>query len=330
MGRFLMQWHLTHRCNLRCSHCYQEDYAADGDPEMLMDILEQFRRFCESRGDRGHINFTGGEPMLCPSLFPLMEKCEEYGIRFGLLTNGTLLTEEAVARLASFSGLAFVQVSIDGTRKTHDAIRGQGSFDKTLAACDLMKRHGIQTMVSFTAHAGNYRELGRVIRTLCRRGIDRVWTDRMVPIDPEKPIGAAQALNQEQFQSYTRTLAVNRALARMNPFWKTEVHAHRALQYCYDNPYQVYQCTAGIRGLTVLADGTLLPCRRLPIPIGNLRDTPMEELYAHSDLIRQLRNADVPENCRHCPKAIYCRGGAKCMSYAINRDFLSKDPNCIQ
>lgn len=330
MARLLLQWHLTHRCNLRCAHCYQEDYAADSEPEILMDILEQYRSFLESRGDRGHINFTGGEPLLCKTLFPLLEKCEEYGIRFGLLTNGTLLDEALTARLAAFSQLAFVQVSIDGTRQTHDAIRGQGSFDKTLAACKLLRKHGIQTMVSFTAHAGNYRELGEVIRILCRHRIDVVWTDRMIPIDPDKPIGAAQTLNRQQFEEYTRILADSRAKARRNPFCKTEVRANRALQYCYDDPNHTYQCSAGIRMLTVLADGTLLPCRRMPIPIGNLKDASMQTLYEQSELIRQLKSAPIPENCLHCPKAIRCRGGAKCMSYAVNGDFTTRDPNCIR
>ena len=40
-GYFTLQWHITHRCNLRCRHCYQDDYSAFESRDALSDILNQ-------------------------------------------------------------------------------------------------------------------------------------------------------------------------------------------------------------------------------------------------------------------------------------------------
>ena len=40
-GRHILQWHITHRCNLRCTHCYQTDYAAQMSREQLMDQVKR-------------------------------------------------------------------------------------------------------------------------------------------------------------------------------------------------------------------------------------------------------------------------------------------------
>ena len=104
-------------------------------------------------------------------------------------------------------------------------------------------------------------------------------------------------------------------------------HLYRSLQFleggsCY------YHCSAGTDLLTLLADGTLLPCRRLPIPVGNCLETDMLTLYQSSPLIRELRAQRIPDECLSCVKAELCRGGAKCLTYALTGDYNHKDPNC--
>ena len=89
--KHVLQWHILHRCNLRCTHCYQEDYSAELSRDELEKLFFQYLDFCLKNKFHGHINFTGGEPLLSPDLFYLMEMCEEHGISYGLLTNGTLI-----------------------------------------------------------------------------------------------------------------------------------------------------------------------------------------------------------------------------------------------
>ncbi|MBO4877583.1 MAG: radical SAM protein [Ruminococcus sp.] len=319
--KHVLQWHILHRCNLRCTHCYQEDYAAELTGDQLERIFFQYLGFCRKYGYKGHINFTGGEPLLSPELFRLLGLCEENGITYGILTNGTLIDESLAERLGGLKNLSFVQVSIDGTKETHDRVRGKGSFDKAFEGLRLIKKAGIQTMAAFTCHKGNYTELRQVIKIVRREDIDRFWADRLIPMGSSRE----EVLSTEEYRSVIKQLTKEHF--RRPLFTHTDVHLNRSLQFleggeCY------YHCSAGVNLLTLLADGTLLPCRRLPIPIGNCLEEDMTELYENSPLIKELREMKIPEDCYRCPQAERCRGGAKCLSYAIKGVYDIKDINC--
>ena len=319
--KHVLQWHITHRCNLRCSHCYQDEYASELQFEELESLFVQYIRFCVKNGFRGHINFTGGEPLLSEHLFPLLELCDKNIITFGLLTNGTLIDEDIAERLAGFKGISFVQVSIDGTEKTHDSVRGKGNFIKALNGLQLAGKHGIQTMATFTCHKRNYTELKEVIRIVRRKKIDRFWADRLIPMGSS----CEDVLSDEEYREVIQILTKEHKRKKL--FSSTDVHLNRSLQFleggdCY------YQCAAGKTLLTLLADGTLLPCRRLPIPVGNCLEDDMSRLCESSELIHELKEQRIPEKCLPCPHAVLCRGGAKCLTYAITGDFRGKDVYC--
>jgi radical SAM protein with 4Fe4S-binding SPASM domain len=112
-----------------------------------------------------------------------------------------------------------------------------------------------------------------------------------------------------------------------NRFGKgTEIALHRALQFLAGGP--AYHCTAGDTLITVMPDGTLYPCRRMPINAGNLHQTPLSTLY-NGALFRQLRDpALVASGCEKCTYERLCRGGLRCLSYAVEGSLSVADPGC--
>lgn len=136
---------ITHRCNLRCNFCYVSDrqnskHWADGsaadnaslrcqelDTSQWLDIIAQIPRW-------SFISFEGGEVFVRPDFLRLLRAASKrvWG-KVNLITNGTLLNDEAIAELLSIRPLV-VSVSLDGLEATHDRFRGAGSFAKTLSA----------------------------------------------------------------------------------------------------------------------------------------------------------------------------------------------------
>ena len=116
--KHVMQWHITHRCNLRCSHCYQEEFGSELSFNELEKLFYQYMDFCDNNSFRGHINFTGGEPLLSEHLFPLLELCNKNDVTFGLLS-------AAVMQFAaeSFVGL-FAKNNADVIRLGGQYLRG--------------------------------------------------------------------------------------------------------------------------------------------------------------------------------------------------------------
>jgi radical SAM protein with 4Fe4S-binding SPASM domain len=93
-------------------------------------------------------------------------------------------------------------------------------------------------------------------------------------------------------------------------------------------------CAAGLSGLTILPDGTVVPCRRLPIPLGNVRNDSLREIWAASDVLIQLRDrGGYSGKCGACSRWAHCRG-CRAIAYASSlargkADLLADDPQCF-
>lgn len=322
---FILQWHITHACNLRCVHCYQKDYRSHMPASELFAALDRFDEFLREKNLPGQINLTGGEPLAHPSFFTLAQAIKDRGYRLGVLTNGTLIDDECAGRLAALKPV-FVQVSLDGTEKIHDAVRGEGSFRQALSGIDALKKHGVKVLVSFTAQKGNYRDFGPLARVCRRHRVDKLWWDRVVTDTPEDT--ACLALTTEQFRYLVHLSGRLRRFCRL-PGGKRFVSTSRALQAldCPKEPQ--YECSAGKNLLIFLADGGIMPCRRLPFVIGNVKDGKLSETIAKSETMKILAVNRVPHECARCEHVRYCRGGSKCVTYAQTGELLRRDVNCF-
>lgn len=319
--RFYLQWHITHACNLRCAHCYQEEYKSHMPRAELFSALDSFGDLLRGRDVEPQINLTGGEPLLHPDFYDLCGEIRRRGYRLGVLTNGTLIDREAAEKLAALHPV-FVQISLDGTRRIHDSIRGKGAFDRALNGVDRLKEAGVRVLVSFTAQRNNCASFAALAAVCRAHGVDKLWWDRVVTEDP------ALAVTTRQFRRLVHT--ANRLRREEGSRGGTPmVSCGRALQFGSDPCAETYRCSAGENMLILLADGSLMPCRRLPFVIGNLHDVSMRDLAESSPLMRQLRAPCVPEGCAGCRHLIRCGGGARCVTLAQTGRLDLRDVNCF-
>jgi radical SAM protein with 4Fe4S-binding SPASM domain len=159
-----LELQITDRCNLRCRHCYLgERERRDLGFGQIEKVLTGFE---EVQGLR--LLLSGGEPLLHPRFWDVNEKLPGYAFRSVLLSNGTLLSRETVARLRVHE----VQVSLDGMREGHDALRGEGTFDKAAQAIDHLREAGIRVSVATMIHRRNLGEFDRLASFLGSREID--------------------------------------------------------------------------------------------------------------------------------------------------------------
>jgi radical SAM protein with 4Fe4S-binding SPASM domain len=334
----VLQWHITERCNLRCAHCYQDAYAgAELTHRQLLDILGQYIELLDRWRSKsltpifGHVTVTGGEPFARRDFLGLLEVFAALKSRFSfaILTNGTFIDAAMAARLRDL-GPRFVQVSMEGTQATHNGIRGPGTFERTVEAITHLVAARVPATISFTAHRRNFREFPEVARLGRRLGVRRVWADRLIPSGSGEALGE-QVLTPEETHEFFGLMLQARRDAKRRRFRKgTEVSMHRALQFMVGGG-RAYQCGAGDTLITVQPNGDLYPCRRMPIPVGNLLENPLSELYYSAELFRSLRDRNrVSTGCERCPHAARCRGGLKCLSYAMTGNPFHGDPGCWQ
>ncbi len=334
----LLQWHITERCNLRCLHCYQEEYSgAELQWGQWMNVIEQFKslltRWRLQTGQpkfRGHITVTGGEPFVHADFMKLLQHFSEdrAWYSFAILSNGSLI-DDTVARKLEPLRPAFVQVSMEGKQETHDRLRGDGNFEKTQNAIRHLVSRNIPTLVSFTAHRENYKEFGDVVAIAQKLGVKKVWSDRFLPNGAGMDHMAGEALTPEETQEYFQSMADIRNKTKRRWFGKrTEVAMDRALQFL-EGDGRPYFCKAGDSLITLMPNGDVYPCRRMPVHVGNLTEQTLETIYYENHLLKKLRDPEqVSEGCEGCFYSGMCKGGLKCMSFAVHGDPFVRDPGC--
>ena len=213
-----------------------------------------------------------------------------------------------------------VQISLDGTEKTHDAIRGVGNFQKALQGIDYLKQHNVKVLVSFTAQKNNYHDFEELAKICKKHHVDKLWWDRVVTNDEQ------QFLTTDEFKSMVQSC--NKLIHNHNPFVNYSfVSNQRSLQYIGTDDC-VYNCSAGKSLIVLLADGSVMPCRRLPFIVGNLLESSLEDVYKHK-LMKQLREFVAPKECLSCRHYSKCKGGSKCVTYAQTEKLFEKDVNCF-
>ena len=99
MQKFIIQWHITHLCNLRCTHCYQEEYNRHMLKENFHLILNKLKEFFKDTDLIKQINLTGGEPLCHPNFFEFATEIKNQGYKLGILTNGTLIDEDIALKI---------------------------------------------------------------------------------------------------------------------------------------------------------------------------------------------------------------------------------------
>jgi len=338
---FVLQWHLTARCNEECSHCYAKG-SPDLEPqlrnelpvEQCIKVLDNFDRFLKCNNLLGRINLTGGDPLLKDGLFDLIKAAREKGIKVGILGNPRKLDAETASLLKDV-GVFRYQLSIDGLQETHDRLRGRkGHFDDTLRALEVLDDIGLPSVVMFTLSKENFKELPAVAELVAQHNVKVFDFARLVPQGRGKGLGM---LSASEFRDVlVRMLGTYQKLekdgcktyfGRKEALWTLLYQELGLFKLPEWNGKLHTGCSAGSKVLTILADGTVYPCRRLPISVGKVPDDDVGDLIFNAKAHVELRDASKLEKCRMCELLPYCRG-CPAVAFGATGDPFSPDPQC--
>jgi len=336
---------VTGRCNLRCTYC--SHFTSPGDVDQDLSTEEWLRFFEElKRCAVMKVCFQGGEPFLRDDLAELILGVARNRMRFSILTNGTLITDETAALVASTGRCDLVQVSIDGSiSTTHDAARGKGSFRKALDGLLLLMKHRVPATARITIHRGNVLELEQIASFL----LEEIRLPGF-STNSATPFGLCRR-NAEQVQLTVaeRTLAME-ALVRLNskydgrisaqagPLaealnWSAMEEARRSGEGSFSGGGRLTGCGGPMSELAVRCDGVMIPCGHLShMELGVInRDGLAEVWQGHPDLKRLRNRSSIAltgfESCRGCDYLPYCTGNCPAVAYAMTGDAWRPSPD---
>lgn len=244
-------------------------------------VLDDFIRTTKEWGIGRYISFTGGDPLLKPEIYDLIRASTENGIPAGILGNPNLLTRKTAQKLKEL-GLVRYQVSLDGMEQTHDRLRGRKDlFKDTLRAIKILNENGIRSVVMFTLSRVNADELIDVIRLVSEEKVSAFDFARLVPVGKGAQLKGQMLTPFEYRELLLKVLSEYQRLqeegsqtqfGRKDHLWKLlyyELGLFKKLRN--EDEGLIYDgCAIGNRTVSILADGTVYACRRLPVKIGKV------------------------------------------------------------
>lgn len=318
-------WEVTLRCDLACGHCGSRAGHARSDEMSTEEALDAAAQLIDL-GVR-ECTLIGGEAYLREDWDRIARKLVEGGVQVSITTGGRGLTLER-ARRAKAAGITSVSVSLDGLEAAHDRQRGvAGSFQAALQALENLRAAGVHASVNTQVNRISLPDLEPLLELIAARGAF-AWQVQLTV-----PMGRAADRPGWLLQPYEVLEVIPRIAALKRRGEALGVRLWPGNNVGYFGPHEeelrrgqgsrghTGGCTAGRSTLGLEADGTVKGCPSLPTAAyggGNLRHTPLRELWEREPILRFTRDKDVPGaehavkpwgGCEGCYYWETCRGG---------------------
>jgi radical SAM protein with 4Fe4S-binding SPASM domain len=294
---------------------------------------ETFRAWEEEHGIlvSPSIHFTGGEPLLFEGLWDVIAHARRSGYVAAMMSNGSLMTPADAARSAAL-GISDIQISLEGLPELHEAIRGKGSFASMAKGVKALVEAGQRVSANVTLSRLNVGEVEETIRIAEEMGFSSIGFSRLVPCGRGKELLDDFLTPEELKAAYQKALSLHRssfAVISGDPLPGALLQS-RSPEGC---DLTLSGCSAGFSGITITGDGTVMPCRRIGLPAGNLKRKSLRAIWATSRLLWRLRRRESSRGkCGRCPLWPSCRG-CRAVAYAYSAlhghaDLFADDPQC--
>jgi SynChlorMet cassette radical SAM/SPASM protein ScmE len=297
-----------------------------------------------------YATFEGGEPFCREDFRELIEGIVRNRMRFNILSNGTLITDEMAAFLAATRRCDGVQVSIDGSiPMTHDAFRGEGNFVKAIRGIKYLLRHRLPVSVRVTIHRKNVKDLDGIARLLleeiglpgfstnaasymglCRQNAEQV---QLTVEERSRAMESLLKLNRK----YNGSISASAGPLAEGIGWLEMEQARRQGIECMPGRGYLIGCGGPMDTIAVRADGVMVPCIQMGhIELGRINKDDLKEVWQnHLELKRLRERGNIPlsafEFCQGCDYLNYCTGNCPALAYMILGDENHPSPDaCLR
>jgi SynChlorMet cassette radical SAM/SPASM protein ScmE len=293
------------------------------------------------------VTLTGGEVFTRPDLFELIDGIIANRMRYSLISNGTMITEETLKQFEvgkRRQRLDSIQISVDGSSaEVHDLSRPK-SFGRALRGLKLLKEAGYPVTVRVTINRHNVDDLENVARLLLDEvglpsfstneayacgATDRTEGDIILTPAQRKQAGEVLTRLAEKYDNRISAAAGPLVFARE---LRTMDEMLADGQTSRPGRGKLTACGGVFNQLAVHHDGAIVPCHLLgDLPLGMVGVDSLKELWqGHSTMTALRQRREIPlsslESCEGCAYQGFCTGGCPGGALYANRDFNTRNP----
>lgn len=325
-NKFMFQWHITDFCLNRCKHCYMETFNQQNvSLQDAMNILDDIRYCCETIDAKATLAVSGGDPLIHPHFWEILEEARRSVDRLAILGNPELLNEKSIAKLKAIN-ISQYQLSIDGMEKTHDYFRSPGSFARTVQAIKMLNMAGIDVVLMSTVSGINYKEMPEVMKLAHKLEVHKWTYARHVPDSGDC------GMSPKEFHNFLETMLAEQNLLKdgrtIFPVKEPLLHAIT----CKPDTDDIIKsgCSLGSSIFSILPNKVMMGCRRLKgSELGKWKKKgDLLNIYLFHPKMKMYREIDRIEGCNKCSYKFQCRG-CRAVAHASTGSVFGLDPQCF-
>ncbi|MBE6106178.1 putative heme d1 biosynthesis radical SAM protein NirJ2 [Anaerovibrio lipolyticus] len=323
----IVSWNVTNACNMFCDHCYREagcKAEEELSTEEAKTLLEQIAR----AGFKIMI-FSGGEPLTRPDILELVSYATSLGLRSVFGTNGTLITLEMAQKLKA-AGAMGMGISLDSMdKKKHNEFRKfDGAWEGAVQGMRNCRAVGLPFQIHTTVMEWNNHELEAITDFAVAEGAVAHHFFFLVPTGRAKTI-EAESLRAEQYEeTLTRIMKKQTEVdIELKPTCAPQF-MRIAAQMGVKTRFR-RGCLAGTAYCIISPRGKVQPCAYLNMELGDVRETPFDEIWKNNDVLNTLRTLEYKGGCGECEFKRACGGCRARAAYYHDGDYMAEEPWCL-
>ncbi|MFC0414520.1 TIGR04053 family radical SAM/SPASM domain-containing protein [Cytobacillus solani] len=350
---FIVIWETTRACQLKCVHCRAEAQTTPHPDELSheegMNLIDQIYEM-----NNPMLVFTGGDCMMREDLYKLADYAVKKGMRVSMTPSATPNVTKEKMIMAKEAGLSRWGFSLDGpTPEIHDFFRGTpGSFDLTVEKIQYLNELNMSHQINTVINRYNYdhlEEMAELVKEL-KAVVWYVFTlvptgrgqmkDCITPAEHEKVFrwlydlskSAPYDIKTTASQHYRRVVLQEKvrekALSKDNIRYEDTIT--KDIAFMVDGLKRAPRGVNDGNGFAFVSHiGDVYPSGLLPIKAGNIKETPLKEIYRESSIFKELRDPNnYKGKCGVCEYRFVC-GGSRSRAYAVTGDYLESEPFCV-
>ncbi len=322
----IVSWNTTNKCNMYCNHCYRD---AGAEAEHELNTIQGKSLIDEiSKAGFKIMVFSGGEPLMRPDIYELVEYATKIGLRSVLGSNGSLITEEVAQKLKA-AGTMGVGISLDSLNpKKHDEFRNyQGGFREAINGMKNCRDAGLPFQIHTTVMNWNIDEILNLTDFAVGMGAVAHHIFFLVPTGRGSDI-EKQSLTPEEYEELLNDIMLKQKDVSIELKPTCAPQFMRIAKEMGMNLRFSRGCLAGTSYCIISPTGDVQPCAYLNIPIGNVRETPFSEIWKSNPVFEELRTLDYKGKCGICKYKKACGGCRARAAYYNDGDYMESEDQC--
>lgn len=323
----IISWNTTNACNMYCDHCYR-DAGCKADEELntaeAKTLLEQIAK----AGFKIMI-FSGGEPLTRPDIVELVQYASSLGLRPVFGTNGTLITVELAQALkaAGAMGMGISLDSLDAGKHNHFR-RFPEAWEGAVRGMRNCRQAGLPFQIHTTIMDWNVHEIENITDFAVNEGAVAHHFFFLVPTGRAVSIEAESLRAQAYEETLTRILKKQQQVdIELKPTCAPQFM--RIARQMGMNLRFGRGCLAGTSYCIISPKGQVQPCAYLNIPLGDVRETPFDEIWRNNEVLQRLRTLEYQGGCGVCEYKRLCGGCRARAAYYHEDDYMAEEPWCL-